>query len=48
MSGSDDESENTEVFKSDEKQFDDITKRLENGEDIDLLSLNPESSWAKI
>ena len=43
-----DEEEKTEIFKSDEKQFDDITNRLESGEDIDLLSLKPQSSWEKI
>ena len=48
MSGSDDKLENTEIFKSDEKQFDDITNRLESGENIDLMSLKPESSWEKI
>jgi hypothetical protein len=40
--------ENTEIFKSDEKQFDDITKRLEAGEDIDLHSIKPEGTWEKI
>lgn len=40
--------EDVEIFRSDEKQFDDITKRLEAGENIDLMSLNPESSWEKI
>lgn len=43
-----DEEEKTEVFRSDEKQFDDITSRLESGEDIDLLSLKPYSSWEKL
>ena len=48
MSGSDGKVEETEIFKSDEKQFDDITNRLESGENIDLMSLKPESSWEKI
>lgn len=48
MSGDEDKGEDVEIFKSDEKQFDDITKRLESGENIDLLSLKPESSWEKV
>lgn len=42
------EIEKTEIFKSDEKQFDDITNRLEAGESVDLISLKPQSSWEKI
>lgn len=40
--------EETEIFESDKKQFDSITKRLDEGEDIDLNSLRPKSSWEKV
>lgn len=43
-----DNEEKTEIFKSDEKQFDDITSRLESGENIDLVSLKPSTSWEKL
>jgi hypothetical protein len=37
-----------EIFESDKKQFDTVTKQLEDGEDIDLMSLLPKQSWEKI
>lgn len=40
--------ENVEIFESDKKQYNSITERLEGGEDIDLTSLLPKSSWEKI
>ncbi len=38
----------TEIFESDSNEFEDITRRLESGENIDLFSILPNNSWEKI
>jgi hypothetical protein len=44
-----DANEHKDIFLSDEQQYEDITKRLENGENIDLFSLlKPENSWESV